>query len=374
MHSLVFNYIIENPFKAKENAGTTMKFSNQILIVDDVADNIQVAMNILQEDGYEFSFADNGNKALSILLDESSNFDLILLDIMMPGMDGYEVCQGLKSSPRWHDVPVIFLTGRVDAESISRGFEVGCVDYITKPFHANELLARVKNHIHLYHAKTFLKHKNISIETKAKYEQIRLLSELEENQKEMIYMLTEIMEATSDETGKHIKRMAEVSRLLATYHDSLNEEDVDTIFHAAPMHDIGKITVPAEILHKPDKYTEEEFELMKHHTTNAYHLLRHSQRKFIKSAAIIAHEHHEKWNGTGYPRGLKGTEIHIYGRIVALADVFDALTHSRQYKKAWNIDAAVKYIKDQSGTQFDPELVDIFVDHLDEFVAIAEIE
>ncbi len=351
-----------------------MKFSNQILIVDDVAENIQIAMNILQEDGYAFSFADNGKKALSILLDENTNFDLILLDVMMPGMDGYEVCKELKASPKWQDVPVIFLTARVDSESISRGFEVGCVDYITKPFHADELLARVKNHIHLYHAKTFLKQQNISIENKAKYEKIRLLSELEENQKEMIYMLTEIMEATSDETGKHIKRMAEVSRLLATYHGSLTDEDAETIYHAAPMHDIGKITVPSDVLHKPEHYSEEEFELMKHHTTNAYHLLRHSKRKLIKSAAIIAHEHHEKWNGTGYPRGLKGTDIHIYGRIVALADVFDALTHTRLYKDAWTINDAVNYIKDHRGTQFDPELVDIFVDHLDEFVAIAQIE
>ena len=349
-----------------------MKFSNQILIVDDVADNIQVAMNILQEDGYEFSFADNGNTALSILEDENANFDLILLDVMMPEMDGYEVCQELKASPRWKDVPVILLTARVDAESIAKGFEVGCIDYITKPFHADELLARVKNHIHLYHAKAFLKHQNISIENKAKYEKIRLLSELEENQKEMIYMLTEIMEATSDETGNHIKRMAEVSRLLATYHSSLTEEDAETIYHAAPMHDIGKITVPTEVLHNPDRYTEKEFELMKHHTTNAYHLLRHSKRKLIKSAAIIAHEHHEKWDGTGYPRGLKGTDIHIYGRIVALADVFDALTHTRLYKETWNIDDAVNYIKERRGTQFDPELVDLFVDHLDEFIAIAK--
>ncbi len=350
-----------------------MKFSNHILIVDDVLDNIQVAMNILREDGYEFSFADDGKSALSILDDENSAFDLILLDIMMPGMDGYEVCQGLKTSPRWLDVPVIFFTAKVDAESIAKGFEVGCVDYITKPFHANELLARVKNHIHLYHAKTILKHQNITLEVKAKHEQMRLLTELEENQKELIYMLTEVIEATSDETGKHIKRMAEISRLLATYHNSLNNEDRDIIYDAAPMHDIGKITIPAEILGKPDLYTEEEYAVMKSHTTNAYQLLRHSPRKLIKGAAIIAHQHHEKWDGTGYPQGLKGSDIHIYGRIVALADVFDALTHSRVYKRAWIIEDAVNYIKDRRGTQFDPEIVDIFLEHLDEFIAIAEV-
>jgi putative two-component system response regulator len=348
--------------------------NKHILIVDDVADNIQAAMNILQEDSYEFSFADNGNKALSIIEDENSDFDLILLDIMMPEMDGYVLCQQLKASPRWRDVPVIFLTARVDAEAIAKGFEVGCIDYITKPFHANELLARVKNHIQLYHAKAFLKQQNIDLETKAYHEQTRLLTELEDNQKEIIYMLTELMEATSDETGKHIRRMAEVSKLLATYHGSLNEEDAETIFHAAPMHDIGKMIVPQDILHKPGKYTAEEFEIMKSHTTNAYLLLKRSKRNLMKTAAIIAYEHHEKWDGTGYPRGLKATEIHIYGRIVALADVFDALTHVRRYKHAWGIDEAVDYIKAHRGTQFDPELVDIFIDHLDEFVAIAQIE
>ncbi len=346
--------------------------NKRILIVDDVVDNIQVAMNILQEDNYEFSFADNGNKALSILENENNDFDLILLDIMMPGMDGYALCQKLKTSPQWQDVPVIFLTARADAEAIAKGFEVGCIDYISKPFHANELLARVKNHILLYQAQCFLKQQNIDLETKSNYEQTRLLTELEDNQKEMIYMLTELMEATSDETGKHIRRMAETSRLLATYHGSLTKEDAEIIFHAAPMHDIGKMTIPQDILHKPGRYTEEEFEVMKTHTYNAYELLCCSKRKLLKSAAIIAHEHHEKWNGTGYPRGLKGEEIHIYGRIVALADVFDALTHARRYKQAWTIDDAVNYIKDHRDTQCDPELVDIFIEHLDKFVAIAQ--
>jgi putative two-component system response regulator len=139
------------------------------------------------------------------------------------------------------------------------------------------------------------------------------------------------------------------------------------------MHDIGKLTVPYEVLHKAGRYTEEEFCAMKLHTTNAYNLLSHSDRRFMNAAAIIAHEHHEKWNGKGYPRGLKGSEIHIYGRIVALADVFDALTHSRRYKDAWGIDEVVAYIKEHDGTQFDPELIAIFEEHLDEFVEIAKI-
>lgn len=345
--------------------------NSRILIVDDVVDNIRVAMNILKEDSYDFSFAYNGAEALRLILEESEQFDLILLDIMMPGMNGFEVCQKLKALPETKDIPVIFLTAKVDIDSIAEGFKLGSVDYITKPFHASELLARVKTHLELHHARELLIKHNIDLKTKAKFEANRLLTELETSQKEMIFILTELMEATSDETGKHIKRVAECSALLAKYHPCLNETDMETLYHASPMHDIGKMTIPMEILHKAGRFTEEEFNLMKKHTSNAYELLSRSNRKLIKAAAIIAYEHHEKWNGQGYPRGLKGTEIHIYGRIVALTDVFDALTHKRHYKDAWAIDDAVKYIVEHRETQFDPELVDIFIAHLDEFTAIA---
>ncbi|MCW8831953.1 MAG: HD domain-containing protein, partial [Colwellia sp.] len=198
----------------------------------------------------------------------------------------------------------------------------------------------------------------------------RLLREVEENQREMIYVLMEVMESTSDETGKHIKRVAESSKLLAHYTDYLTEDDEVVIFHAAPMHDIGKIAIPKEILHKPGKLTPEEFAIMQTHAEKGKDYLKNSKRKLLTAAAIIAHEHHEKWDGTGYPRGLKGNEIHIFGRIVALADVFDALTHKRQYKHAWTIDEAVEHIKSLSGIQFDPSLVNIFVEHLPEFIAI----
>jgi len=177
----------------------------------------------------------------------------------------------------------------------------------------------------------------------------------------MIWMLTELMESASDETGKHIKRVSEISSL-----------DQNTLYHAAPMHDIGKMTVPPHILHKPGRYTEEEFCIMKTHTTNAHKLLSSSKRALIKAAATIAHEHHEKWDGTGYPHQLKGTDIHIYGRIVALADVFDALTHKRCYKEAWAMDKVVEYIREHRGTQFDPDLVDIMLENRNEFEVIVE--
>lgn len=345
---------------------------SRILIVDDVADNIQVAMNLLREDNYEFSFANNGEKALSLLKGDKAAFDLILLDIMMPGMDGYSVCQAIKSLPKWHDVPIIFLTAKSDIDSISKAFAVGGVDYVTKPFHAAELLARVKTHIQLYLTKKWLKQQNIDLETKSRYAEERLLTELENSQKELIWMLTELMESNSDETGKHIRRVAEICSLLAIKHPALTEQDAHSLYYGSPMHDIGKLTIPHEILHKAGKLTAEEFTIMKTHTTNAYKLLSNSKRRLIKSAAIIAHQHHEKWDGSGYPQGLSGTEIHIYGRIVAIADVFDALTHKRCYKGPWEVDEAFDYILQQRGSHFDPELVDLMAANREEFTDIIQ--
>lgn len=349
-----------------------MQSTTHILIIDDIVDNIQVAMNILEEDSYNLSFATQGKEALTLIKQASPPFDLILLDIMMPGLDGFEVCRKIKEDPRHSDIPIIFLTAQTDIDSITQGFSLGAVDYISKPFQSEELLARVKTHSQLHRAKQLLKANNIALESKIKHQRQRLLTELERSQQSMIYMLSSFMESASDETGKHIRRVADISALLAHYHPYLNKEDAETLFHASPMHDIGKMTVPHEILHKQGHYTEEEFNIMKTHTSNAYDLLSCSDRKLIKAAAIIAYEHHEKWNGTGYPRKLKGTGIHIYGRIVAIADVFDALTHTRCYKEAWSMTKTIEYIKDHRGTQFDPELVDILLEHIDEFTAISE--
>ncbi len=342
-----------------------------ILIVDDVVDNIQVAMSILKEDNYQFSYAQSGEEALKLL--KNSVFDLVLLDIMMPGIDGFEVCRRIKDDPLMMDIPVVFLTAKVDIDSLSEGFSVGGVDYITKPFNSDELLMRVRTHVKLYQSQKLLKENNLSLETKMHYEQKRILSELEENQKEMIFILSELVESISDETGKHIKRVAEYTRLLAHYHKAISEEDTDVMYYASPMHDIGKIAIPEEILHKKGSLTEEEFQIMKTHTSKAHEYLGFAKRKIMKAADIIAYQHHEKWNGTGYPQGLKGEEIHIFGRIVALADVFDALTHKRVYKDAWSVDDAVAYIIEHKGTQFDPYLIEIFEANIDEFISISKL-
>jgi len=343
---------------------------SNILIVDDVLDNIQVAMSILKEDNYEFSFAQNGIEALSVLSENS--FDLVLLDIMMPGMDGYEVCTRMKNDPLLMDIPIVFLTAKVDIDSIAQAFDVGGIDYVTKPFHPDELLIRVRTHINYYKSKQVLKEHNLSLQVKMDLEHKRILSELEENQKEMIFILTELVESVSDETGKHIRRVSEYSRLLAHYHKSISEDDANVIYHASPMHDIGKIAIPEHILHKKGSLTEEEFGIMKTHASKAHEYLGSAKRKIMKAADVIAHQHHEKWNGTGYPQGLKGENIHIYGRIVALADVFDALTHKRVYKDAWSVEDAVKYIVEHKGIQFDPYLVEIFETNIDEFISISK--
>ncbi len=348
-----------------------MKLEYNVLIVDDVTENIQVAMNILKEENYDFSFAKNGEDALKLM--QKDEFDIVLLDIMMPGLDGYEVCRRMKQDEKLQNIPVIFLTAKADSDSMVEGFAVGGVDYIIKPFHANELLARTRTHLELYKAKEILRHNNLSLQTKMEKEKERILSELESNQKEMIFVLTELIESVSDETGQHIRRVSEYSRLLAHYHPSISESDANIIYDAAPMHDIGKMSIPEHILHKKGALTEEEFEIMKTHTTKAHDYLKIPNRKIMKAADAIAYEHHEKWDGTGYPRGLKGEEIHPFARIVAIADVFDALTHKRVYKEAWTIEDAVEYVVGKSGTQFDPLLIELFEEHIDEFISISKL-
>ena len=345
-----------------------MRTNYQILIVDDIPENIQVVMNVLEELSYDFSFALSGSEALKLM--ETNHYDLVLLDVMMPKMSGFQVCKQMKKTEKLKNIPVIFLTARNDVDSISEAFRIGGNDFISKPFHSEELLARVKTHIDLYSAKQVLLQQNKKLKNNIILKESRLSSEIEMNQKEMIGILTELMEATSDETGKHLHRVSTMSQLLASYSPSLTKDDVETIYHAAPMHDIGKIAIPLNILHSPNKLSVDERDIMKTHTTLAKRFLRHSNRKFMKAAYTIALQHHEKWDGTGYPDALKGEEIHIYGRIVALADVFDALTHKRKYKNAWSVEDSINYILKEKGKHFDPTLVDILTSHLDEFVQI----
>ena len=344
----------------------------EILIVDDVSENIKVAISILKNDNYNFSYATNGQSAIEIL--KTKRFDLILLDVMMPGIDGFHLCKIIKNSPAIKDTPVIFLTAKVDIDSMTKGFELGAVDYVTKPFHPQELKSRVANHLELYRFRKELALKNKKLNHEIIDVKNKHLTDLEVAQKEIFYILADIMESDSGETACHVKRVALISRELAILEGNLLEEDIKMIYLAAPLHDIGKILIDNTILHKPDKLTTDEFNVMKEHPANAVKILKTSDRKLIKAAKVIAYEHHENWDGSGYPQGLKGEEIHIFGRIVAIADVLDALTNERSYKKAWSFEEATKFIMQSSGTKFDPRLVSLFVNHLEIFKEILEAD
>ncbi len=339
-----------------------MKNLKTILIVDDTELNVNNLMDIL-DDKYDILATLEGKDALEIV--EEENVDLILLDIMMPDMDGFEVCKRLKENQKSKKIPVIFITAKTDEYSIEKAYELGGVDYITKPFRTREVLSRISNHLALSEQNHILEYK---VEEKTKELQ-NINKELEETQKEIIYTMGAIGERRSKETGNHVKRVALYSELLALRY-GLDKEEAKMLRQASPMHDIGKVAIPDSILNKPGKLTFEEFERMKEHTTLGYEMLEYSTRDLLKMASTIAIEHHEKWDGTGYPSGLSGEDIHIYGRITAIADVFDALGSDRIYKKAWNDEDIFKLFEEEKGKHFDPNLIDIFFENLDEILMI----
>ncbi len=347
-----------------------MSTSYNILIVDDVSENIKVAINILKNDDYNFSYALNGEEAIEIL--KVKKFDLILLDIMMPGIDGYQVCKLIKNTPGIKETPIIFLTAKVDINSIEKGFSLGAVDYVTKPFHPAELKVRVKNHLELYRAKKQLNTHNINLIAKIEDASKFYFTELELAQKEIIYILSELMESRSGETATHVKRVAHISKLLAQLDGRMDKDELKIIFLVAPLHDIGKILIDENILHKKGPLNEQEWLVMRKHPILGFKILNKSQTKLIKIASSIAYEHHENYDGSGYPRGLSGNEISLYGRVVAIADVLDALTHERAYKKAWSFEEACEFLTQNSGIKFEPRLIKTLVANAESFKKITQ--
>lgn len=445
-----------------------------LLVVDDLPTNIQLVAEILKSE-YRVLFATDGATALKLLAQKK--VDLILMDIMMPQMDGYETSRRIREELGLRDVPIIFLTANADQQSLVKGFEHGAADFIAKPFNPVELKLRIKTHLELYATKAQLKHyleenqlvlrqykeavdegaivsktdthgiityvndefcriseytRNelmghphnivrhtdmpkgafremwqtlkskqswrgiIKNRTKSgstyvvkalikpilnkegevvEYMAIRqditevyqLQNEIVDTQKEIIEKLGELSESRSKETGHHVRRVAEYSALLARLYD-LPLHEIELIKMASPMHDIGKIAIPDGILLKPGKLDEEEFKVMMTHAQKGYDVFQNSKRELLQAAAVIAHEHHERWDGRGYPRGLKEDEIHIYGRITAVADVFDALGSDRIYKRAWPLEKILELLRSEAGKQFDPRLVALFLEHLEEFL------
>lgn len=317
----------------------------KILIVDDEPFNLKVLKQILQ-DHYRLSFAKNGIDALELANTEQPN--LILLDVMMPDMTGFEVCTKLKSNENTHKIPVIFVTALSDECDEATGLSHGAVDYITKPVSTAVVKARVKTHLSLVRAE-----------------------DLQKTHLELIQRLGRAAEFKDNETGLHVLRMSHASRILALKL-GFNEAFADDLLNAAPMHDIGKIGIPDNILLKPGKLDDDEMAVMKQHPQIGADILDNSSSSLIQLAYSVAMYHHEKWDGSGYPHGLKGEEIPVEARIVAVADVFDALTNKRPYKEAWTVEDALAEINKQSGLHFDPEVVNALIESLDEISSTNE--
>ncbi|WP_300673884.1 HD domain-containing phosphohydrolase [Desulfoluna sp.] len=318
----------------------------KVLLVDDEPNNLKLLGQILQPT-YDLAFASGGAKALSIAAKVKP--DLVLLDIMMPEVDGYETCRRLKAAPQTAAIPVIFVTAMDEVEDERRGFGVGGVDYITKPVSAPLVLARVATHLHLYDEQRAC---NMLVAKRT--------AELESSQRAAIYMLGEAGHFNDDNTGAHIWRMADYAETVARS-VGWHVDRAVMLKLAAPMHDTGKIGIPDTILKKPAKLSESEWKVMKGHTTIGHSILSRSDTPLFHFAADIALYHHEKWDGSGYPMGLSGEAIPESARIVALADVFDALTMRRPYKEAWTVADALSDIKQRRGNQFDPKIVDGFL-------------
>ncbi|MCU0821898.1 MAG: two-component system response regulator [Spirochaetes bacterium] len=333
-----------------------------ILIVDDIKSNIDLLMSLLKNE-YIFSYATSGMGAIESL--KSRPADLILLDIMMPEMDGYKICKMLKSDENTIDIPVIFITALSESEDKTLGFRLGAVDYITKPFDIEEVKARIETHLNLKKAREELQNQRAILEMKVR----ERTKELYDTRLEIVYRLGRAAEYRDNDTGMHIKRMSMYCVRLGRA-IGLSDEECDLILHASPMHDVGKIGIPDSILLKPGPLTKVEWERMKAHTTIGGEILSGHDSPQLKMAESIALTHHEKWDGTGYPKGLKGENIPLEGRISCICDVFDALVSVRPYKKSWPVNDAVEEIKKGGGTQFEPMLVDKFVNIIDEFVDI----
>ncbi len=328
-----------------------------ILVVDDVPENIDILTGILKDD-YRVRAATNGPSALSLV--KKMPPDLILLDVMMPGMDGFEVCRELKADLSSRKIPVIFVTAMGEVEDESRGFAVGCVDYITKPVSPPIVKHRIKTHLALYD-------QNRGLETQVQERTV----ELEQTRLQVIHRLGRASEYRDNETGLHVIRMSHYAYCIGLA-AGLSRDEAALLLNAAPMHDVGKIGIPDSILIKPAKLTPDEWALMRRHCEFGASIIGDYAHPLFQSSRSIALTHHEKWNGEGYPNGLKGEQIPLFGRIVALADVFDALSNKRPYKEAWSVEASLAWISSQRGEHFDPELTDLFLSIMPDIMKFME--
>ncbi len=343
-----------------------------VLLCDDELMNRKVASKILNKEGFEVVEATNGQEAIEILKEQA--IDLILMDLMMPIMDGFEATKIIKEDDELCSIPLIVISALSDKQAITKCLKLGANDYLTKPIDIFEFQLKVKNAIKLGSYQNMLKnHKKIlEQEVAEKTQELQLaLYELQKNEKDIISILGKTAEFRDNETSMHTVRVGEISALISKKLN-FSDEDAELMRLAAPMHDMGKVGIPDSILLKPGKLDDYEFEIMKTHSTIGHTILSHKDSPLLKLAAQIAITHHEKYNGYGYPNGLSADEIPLSGAIVAVVDVFDALLSERPYKKAFSLEKTLEIIKNDSGTHFNPKVVDVFLNSLDEIMQIRQ--
>lgn len=348
----------------------------KILIIDDNELNLKILSLILTKSKYKVDAIVNPKSVIDEMAFNPP--DLILLDISMPDIDGFKLCSLIKHDVRFKNIPVIFVTMHSNAEFVVKAFEYGAVDYITKPFNAEEVKVRVANHLRMQDLQNKLTEINQYLEQKIQ-EQIVKISDA---QMETIYSLAKLAQSRDDDTGTHLERVRRYCYLIASrladnspYQEQVDEQFVKNIFNASPLHDIGKVGIPDSILLSPHKFTPEEFDIMKTHTTIGAETLsevnlKFGDNSFIRMGTVIARSHHERWDGRGYPDGLAGEEIPLSARIMAIADVYDALTSKRAYKEAFSQEKSVEIIREGRGTQFDPVVTDVFLELAGEFANV----
>jgi len=333
----------------------TPETRSTILVVDDVPENITTLAGVLRGQ-HRVIFATNGADALEIVQQEA--VDLILLDVMMPDMDGHEVCRRLKANMATRDIPVIFVTALGESYDEMRGLSLGAVDYLNKP--CNPAIVRLRVQLHLES-----RNQKVALERLVR----ERTAELDDTRVEIIRRLGRAAEYKDNETGMHVIRVGESAKLLALA-TGLPASQAELLLNAAPMHDIGKIGIPDHVLTKNGPLDPTEWELMKTHARMGAEIIGNHASDLLRMARSVALAHHEKWDGSGYPQGLAGESIPLEGRIVAIVDVFDALTSERPYKRAWGVAEAIEYMQSQSGKAFDPQLLHIFLGLLPNIAAI----
>lgn len=338
----------------------------RILVVDDNLTNVVLLKKLLETEGYLHVEGVTDPREVTGLY-QAEPYDLVLLDIRMPHMDGYQVMEGLKEIADGDIPPIMVLTAQTDMDTKLKALAAGAQDFLHKPFDRVEALTRIRNMIEVR-----LLHKEVRQQKDILEQKVQeRTQELEDTRLEVVHRLGRAAEYKDNETGLHVVRMSKIAHVLGVAM-GMSEADAKLLLHASPMHDIGKIGIPDDVLLKPGKLDPEEWNTMKSHCQIGAEILGDHPSPLMQLARLVALTHHEKWDGSGYPKGLKGEQIPLVGRITAVADVFDALTSERPYKNGWPIPEAAQYIKDQAGIHFDPDVVQQFCDHIDEIAHIRE--